>query len=575
MRRTPNPSTRSVLIAFGLLAVARPTLAQDPTPEQTAEMGLAACAVPGETLDGVVIDRATRVPLAGAQVLISSSGETRMTAANSRGRFRFCGVPASSRVELAATHSAVRGGSRFATGGNGGRPVTLIVDLGEPAPVSVMVTDRETGEPVDGVTVRLQPGPISAVTNEAGRAGLGQVPPGDYRLLADHLAFASFDAAVFVVPAESRRFDVAIEPRAIALDPLNVEIEAGECAKPGYTSLSGRVIDRRTKIRLPEALVSASRYAGDEGFVGRRAETDEDGVFIICGMPIDERVRLQARMGSRSSNAKFMTAARGGEGIVLEIDHGEPGFVVLFVTDASTGRPVEGAMIRLRPLPLGGVTSARGRAGFREVPPGEYEVRVDHFAYASFDGILKVGNMAAEEFAIPLQPTAIAVEPLEVKITGRDPYLLGLGFYDRMATVEEGRFYDYWDVESYYTLGTFVQYKDFMLTDVDYIITFVNGRPFDRLGYLSLNEIPFGKIRGVEMIPCTDLPPDLSRWVDLFDVLAARQRAGYFGCWARLIWRGERRVRAEREKPTGRCATERKAELECAKEGSGGSGDDG
>jgi len=145
-----------------------------------------------------------------------------------------------------------------------------------------------------------------------------------------------------------------------------------------------------------------------------------------------------------------------------------------------------------------------------------------------------------------------------------------VGFYDRMATLGDGAaFYDYWDIEPYYTLGTLVKFKDFLKVHVDYIITFVNGRPFDRLGYRSLDEIPFGKIRGVEMIRCVDLPPDLSRWMDGFKTVAARQNAGHFGCWARLIWRGERRVRSEREKPTGRCADERRAEAECSKEGGG------
>jgi hypothetical protein len=554
---------------FGIVGAVRPGFAQEaavPVELETCEAGV------GETLDGVVIDRATRVPLAGAQVWLSAADGTRNTVANAAGRFRFCGVPPT-LARVSAVSSAVRSPSRRAVGGNRGQPLVIDIDLGEPASVAVTVVDEDTGRPVNGVTIRLQPGPISGVTNEAGRLGLGLVPPGDYRLLADHLAFESFDAPVFIVSDEPHELQLALETRAIALEPLNVEIEGGDCAKQGFTSVSGRVIDRRTKLPLSGALVSASRYAGDDGFVGLRAEADDDGLFILCGLPVDKRVRLEASLRKRFSPAKFVSVQPGGEGIVLEIDHGEPGFVALHVVDASTGASVAGAMIRLHPLPLGGLSGEQGRASLREVPPGRYEVRVDHIAYASFDGILEVGNRAAEEFEIPLQPTAIAMEPLEVKITGRDPYLLGTGFYDRMATLDEGEFYDYWDIEPYYSLATFTMFKDFIRSDVDVIIDFVNGRPLSRL-LQSLGEIPFGKVRGVELIRCADLPQDMARWIDDFAIMEARQNAGHFGCYARLIWRGERRVRSEREKPTDRCAMERKAELVCAEEGSDAGGGD-
>ncbi|MDX1393861.1 MAG: carboxypeptidase regulatory-like domain-containing protein [Gemmatimonadota bacterium] len=565
-----------LLALLGLVGPVHPSDAQE-RPIPTLDDDLPTCET-AEALEGVVVDGATRVPIAEASVFVSIAGETRSTTTTAAGRFRLCDIPPGAMVLAGAEHAGVRSPVRAIPGDNGGEPFVVALDLGTPASIIVTATDTESGEPVEGVTIRLLPGLISAVTNRAGRAGLGLVPPGDYRLRADHIGFDSFDEAVFVVPSEPRQLDLALRPRAIALDPLEVEIEAGLCAKPGFTSLSGRVVDRRTKIPIPEARVTASRFAGDDGFVGQQAETDDDGGFVVCGMPVDQRIRLQARAGRRNSDTKFITATPGGDAIVLEVDNGEPGFIVLYVTDASTGAPVEGAMIRLNPLPLGGITSDNGRAGFREVPPGEYEVRVDHLAYASFDGVLNVERLAAEEFEIPLQPTAIAMEPLEVRITGRDPYLLGLGFYDRMADPEvEGEFYDYWDFESYATLGALTQYKTFV--NVDILIPFVNGRPAARTGYESVNEIPFGQIRGVEFIRCLDLPPELSRWLDDFHVIAASQGAGWLNCVAQLIWRGERRVRAERDPPTDRCERERRADLLCRQAradslaaGGGGSG---
>ena len=540
-----------IALTTGLHVGVRPGAAQE----------AAECAA-GRVVDGIVLDRATRVPLVGAAVSARSPGRALSGYTDDRGRFRFCGFGEGASVEVAAEHAGVRSPLLTVDVARGGDPVSLVIDLGEPAPVSVAVADADSGDPIEGVTIRLEPSVIGGVSNEAGSAGLGQVPPGEYRLRADHLAFHPFEGAVFIGSGEPHRLTISMRGRPIALDTLNVFIAGGQCAGPGVTSVSGRVVDRKTRLPMSDAVVQASLYDAEAGFTGQRATADEEGGFVLCGMPLDARVRLQATAGARRSDARFLDVEPAGDAIILEIDNGEPGFVALLVSDGSSGAPVEGAVVRLRPLPLGGITNDRGRLSIREAPPGRYEVRVDHFAYASFEGSITIGDEAAEEWEIPLSPTAIGLAPLEVRVTGRDPYLLGLGFYDRMMDEKvEGRFYDYWDFESYATLGSFTIYKTFVRPDI--VIPFVNGKPASRTGYRSLNEIPFGKIRGVEFIRCVDLPPELARWINDFEVHAARQNAGYWDCVAQLIWRGERRVRSEREPPTDRCARERRQEIIC------------
>ena len=545
-------------MVFGCLGLVRPGAAQEP-PDS-----LPVCTV-GGALDGVVIDRVTRVPLAASDVVASLTERTLRTRSSARGRFRFCGIPAGARVRLRATARSVQGEARVIAGENRSEPVALSVDLGVPSRVIVSVTDASTGDPVGGATLRLEPGVIGGVTNEQGSVGLGRVPPGDYRLRADHLAYRPFDGPAFVVPDEPLQLAVVLTPRAIALDTIDVRVEGNACAPPGFTTVSGTVVDRRTRLPLRGAIVSATRF-GEQGLEEERTQAGAQGSFVLCGMPEDTRFRLQADLGSLRSEGLIVTTGDERGAIVLEIDHGQPAFLLMRVVDASTGFPVEGAMIRLRPHPLGGISDDRGRAGFREVPPGEYDVRVDHIAYASFEGTVQVGERSAEEYEIELRPTAIAVEPIEVKITGRDPVLVNTGFYDRMAGLDEGYFYDYWDAEPYALLSTFLNFKTFLAPAA---VTFLNGKPITRLGYESVDEIPFGEIRGVEHIRCADLPQDHARYFDGFAIEAARHARGHSDCWALLIWRGEGRVRQQRDQPTGRCANERRAEEAC------GAGPDG
>lgn len=537
-----------VCAAFCGVLLSRPVEAQEP-PSFVPE-----CAPGDLSLDGVVVDRSTRVPLAGASVVLTTGTRTRRTVSSVEGQFRFCQLAAGERAEAGATFRAVTGETvAFVTAAEN-EPVLLDVDLGDPATVTVSVVDATTGDPVEGVTVRMGPGPIGGVTNADGGAGFGRVPPGDYRLRTDHVAYRTFDGAIFIASGVPRQLRVELSPRVIAMDTLRVRLEAGECSGPGITTLTGRVVDRRTGIPLEGAIVSASRFVDDD-FEAERAQTDAEGGFFLCGVPIGARYRLAASLGELQSDGINVETGRSVGSIVLEIDHGLPAFISMHVTDATTGFPVEGAMIRLHPHPLGGITDAKGITGFRAIPPGDYDLRVEHIAYASFMGTMNVREQSHDEYSIELQPTAISVEPIEVTVTGRDPYLINNGFYDRMVGLEEGYFYDHWDMEPYGMLPTFLRFKGLLRPSS---LTFVNGRPLDRSSQ-RLGEMKFREIRGAELIRCHNLPPEMMRYLDLFTIFAGE-------CWATLIWRGEGRVRRQREKPTDRCANERRAELECQRE---------
>jgi len=363
-------------------------------------------------------------------------------------------------------------------------------------------------------------------------------------------------ASSAVIPATSAL--LALASPAAAQVPLRAETDA-PCG--AGTTLSGHVVELRSRLPLPSALVRAAALGADGDSVVRSARTRQDGQFQFCGLEDGTELRLSTTWDGNAGRARSVTAGSGAEILILEIDLGEPTFLALTTRDATTLEPVPGVSVLLEPLDLGGISDENGRLATREVPPGEYTVRAHHLAYAAFADRVVVEEHGAEEFEILLQPAAIAVEPLEVRVTGRDPILVGQGFYDRLATLEEGEFFDYWDVEPYALLSTFIQADGFIPCGVSACVYFINGRIWEKSVYQGLDEPSFGKIRGVERIRCTDLPPGMMNQLETLSL----------DCWAYLIWEGFRRVRSERDPPTdGMTLMEREGRVEKKKPDGGG-----
>jgi len=309
----------------------------------------------------------------------------------------------------------------------------------------------------------------------------------------------------------------------------------GDCIETEGARLTGRVVEQRTRLALPGARV---RLAFQDGRAeSHTAEADDGGVFFFCGLDPSDRVELVAEFQGKTSGTRRVPAG-SGDALTLEVDLGELAYLILSVSDSRTGRPVPGVTIRLEPLALGGITDGTGRVKLSAVPPGQYRIRADHIAFTTVDEAISIGEGEASELRVQLVPRVIALEPLAVKITRRDPYLVSAGFYDRMASVEDARFFTYWEVEPYYKLSTFLQFKKELFIRGRGEV-FVNGRPLRRMGYESVDELPFGKVRGVEWVRCRDLPREALRFM----------KSPTLDCHATLVWVGDRRVRDDQSPP--------------------------
>ena len=277
----------------------------------------------------------------------------------------------------------------------------------------------------------------------------------------------------------------------------------------------GTVIDDESEIGLPAAVVLL-RYEHEDGVPDLdevTTTTDDAGRYRFCGLQAFRRARVSATYLMRRGDEERVDLDRPQD-VELKIDLGDPAFIVFTVADAGTGEPVQGATVDLSPIHVGGITNEYGRVSFRAIPPGAYELTVRHIAYAERVEPIELDEDQLAEIRIDLQIQAIALEPLEVRVTGRDPYLLTNGFYERQLSIgEDGYFGTYEEIRTYTDVRTLFRFKrELSIRFARNQFVLLNGRPANRLGFGSageLAELPYSRIRGVEAYSCSDAPDEL------------------------------------------------------------------
>ncbi len=274
--------------------------------------------------------------------------------------------------------------------------------------------------------------------------------------------------------------------------------------------LQGVVKDDKTDAPLPGAEVRLRYESG--GLEPRSTSADGEGRYQLCELVAFEEVRLEATYRGRSGRDREVQLERN-QSVDLEVRLGDPAYLVFTVASAETGAPVPGATVELAPIRFAGITDSLGRTGFRAIPPDAYLLRIRHMAYSPREEAIEIESDQLDEIRVELAPRAIAVEPLLVEITGRDAYLLDMGFYDRMATIEDGYFATNEEIRPYRMFRTLFQFKrELAIRYRSNRFVLIDGRPARWRGYDSegeLNELSFTRVRGIEVYPCVEAPPSL------------------------------------------------------------------
>ena len=281
--------------------------------------------------------------------------------------------------------------------------------------------------------------------------------------------------------------------------------------------IEGTIRDDESKVPLAGATV-VIRYEAERGLPTPedvRLEADGRGRYQACGLEAFREIRVRATYGSRRGKERKVDLDRS-KFVDLEVDMGDAAFVVLSVVDAADGRPVAGAQIDFSPLPVSGVTDSLGRVAFRSMPPLTYGLRVAHIGYAPLETDINILTDQNAEFRVELNTRAIALAPIEVRVTGRDPFLLTSGFYERRQSIDEGYFATYPEIDRFIHLGQVFQFKREL--SVRYRrnqLILLNGRPASRIGLnrRNLSELKFDTVRGIEAYRCSEAPPEIMNQV--------------------------------------------------------------
>lgn len=334
-------------------------------------------------------------------------------------------------------------------------------------------------------------------------------PP--FRGIAPHLA----RAVVLALAA------VAVAPYPAAAQEEEEERVLRICRQLGQAELEvgieGTIRDDESKVPLPGSTV-VIRYEAERGLPTPpdvRLEADGRGRYQACGLEAFREIRVRANYRSRRGKERRVELDRS-KFVDLEVDMGDAAFVVLSVVDAADGRPVAGAQIDFSPLPVSGITDSLGRAAFRSMPPLTYGLRVAHIGYAPLETDINILTDQSAEFRVELNTRAIALAPIEVRVTGRDPFLLTSGFYERRQAIDEGYFATYPEIDQFIHLGQLFQFKrELSIRYRRNQLILLNGRPASRLGFTrrNLGELKFDTVRGIEAYRCSEAPPEIMNQV--------------------------------------------------------------
>jgi hypothetical protein len=232
----------------------------------------------------------------------------------------------------------------------------------------------------------------------------------------------------------------AFAPTSLGAQELNADLIRAQCEVihpiPDQSIIYGQVSDGMTGLPIPGGTVHLAwvSVTGVADTSHHSAQADApDGAFIFCDVPQEVRLTAYATaLGGRSGTAEFLF--RGGElerrDLEVQLSKIEAG-VAGQLRDSETGQPISGATVSVPGTDRTALTDRDGRFSLPQVPVGSHEFVIQHLAYGEPRIPVAVRDGQVTHVAATLEPRAIAVEPISVKISMRPVWLESRGFYHR------------------------------------------------------------------------------------------------------------------------------------------------
>jgi hypothetical protein len=228
---TPRRCTWPIL---ALLALPLPVLGQFNTDLIRAQCEAVHQIEDQSILYGLVTDGRTGMPIPGATVRLEwtvvtgASDTARHTASaeSTDGTYIFCDVPQGTPLRAFADAFGGRSDATevlFEGGESHQSDLAVVLDRVEGV-VRGQLLDSETDDPISGAVVSIRDSELSALSDANGNFTVRGVPIGSREVVIQHVAYGEPRVGVTVDPGSDRFLSVRLEPRAIAVAPIEVEV---------------------------------------------------------------------------------------------------------------------------------------------------------------------------------------------------------------------------------------------------------------------------------------------------------------------------------------------------------------
>lgn len=198
--------------------------------------------------------------------------------------------------------------------------------------------------------------------------------------------------------------------------------------------VNGVVVDRETRVPLQGATVHLSWSDRNERTY--QTETDSTGRFRLCRVRPDVLLDLRAEFWDKGPLERVRVAP--GDSIQVRLEVEAPASAVRgTVRQSGNGQPIADAVIRVLNTPLEVVSDSRGAFVIPKIPPGRYQLHIEHLGYGARTDSVLVDFRSTVQLTAELSVQPIALPPLVVSTQSH--ILADVGFYDRQR-VGTGRF---------------------------------------------------------------------------------------------------------------------------------------
>lgn len=216
---------------------------------------------------------------------------------NSPGRARWC-----PRVQVAVLAGAVLPALV---------PASLLAQRAAGNPLVGFVRDAETGGPVQGARLTLDPSGQTLVSDSAGAFAFPDPPEGWVTIRAEAVGYGSA-ALTLSLPRQGAPVVLTLSPQPLIIDGIEVPVD-------GPRVPDGAVVGIVRDASTGEPLLGADITVPERGR-GVRATTQGAGTFLLQGLPPQRHLLLVRRLGYESAYIQVRPLDAGGAPLDVSLE---------------------------------------------------------------------------------------------------------------------------------------------------------------------------------------------------------------------------------------------------------------